>query len=168
MFNTSPVLRAGDGAAPVEIVVCIPTFRRPELLRQTLHSLAAQLTARIFAVVVAENDAAGGKACRSPRVPEDGRAARRVRDRTRRGKLQRHQRRLRHRAREISAREIFPDDRRRRSWRRRTGSSACRGADTRAPTSSADRDAEFPAGTPRRSRGIRRSSRPTPRAAPYL
>jgi GT2 family glycosyltransferase len=43
----------------VDIVVCIPSFRRAAHLRQTLASLAAQQTARRFAVVVVENDAAG-------------------------------------------------------------------------------------------------------------
>jgi GT2 family glycosyltransferase len=43
----------------IEAVVCIPTFRRPEGLTRTLASLAAQRTARRFAVVIAENDAAG-------------------------------------------------------------------------------------------------------------
>ena len=40
-----------------EIIVCIPSFRRPHHLRRTLHSLAAQRTSRRFAVVVVENDA---------------------------------------------------------------------------------------------------------------
>ena len=43
----------------VEVVVCIPSFRRPRHLRQTLQSLADQVTRRRFAVVVVENDAAG-------------------------------------------------------------------------------------------------------------
>jgi GT2 family glycosyltransferase len=42
----------------IEIVVCIPSFRRPEHLRLTLESLAAQRTSRRFAVVIVENDAA--------------------------------------------------------------------------------------------------------------
>jgi len=41
----------------IEIVVCIPCFRRPEHLRQTLQSLIDQRTARRFAVVMVENDA---------------------------------------------------------------------------------------------------------------
>lgn len=45
--------------AEIEAVVCIPTFRRPDGLARTLGSLAAQRTARRFAVVMAENDAAG-------------------------------------------------------------------------------------------------------------
>lgn len=43
----------------VEIVVCIPSFRRADHLRRTLASLAAQQTTRRFAVVIVENDAAG-------------------------------------------------------------------------------------------------------------
>src|SRR5258707_11315236 len=42
----------------IEIVVCIPSFRRPRHLRLTLASLANQRTDRRFAVVVVENDAA--------------------------------------------------------------------------------------------------------------
>ena len=42
----------------IETVVCIPSFRRPQHLRLTLESLAAQRTARRFAVVIVENDAA--------------------------------------------------------------------------------------------------------------
>ena len=46
-----------DGA--IEIVVCVPTFRRPDQLARTLDSLVAQSCRRPFAVVVVENDAAG-------------------------------------------------------------------------------------------------------------
>lgn len=42
----------------IEIVVCIPSFRRPQHLRLTLASLAAQRTGRRFAVVIVENDVA--------------------------------------------------------------------------------------------------------------
>lgn len=42
----------------IEIVVCIPSFRRPQHLRLTLESLAAQRTSRRFAVVIVENDVA--------------------------------------------------------------------------------------------------------------
>jgi GT2 family glycosyltransferase len=42
----------------IEVVVCIPSFRRPGHLRLTLDSLARQRTDRRFAVVVVENDAA--------------------------------------------------------------------------------------------------------------
>lgn len=41
----------------VEIVVCVPTFHRPDQLALTLDSLVAQDVASPFAVVVAENDA---------------------------------------------------------------------------------------------------------------
>lgn len=40
----------------IDIVVCIPSFRRPHHLRLTLDSLVQQRTARPFAVVVVEND----------------------------------------------------------------------------------------------------------------
>jgi GT2 family glycosyltransferase len=41
----------------IGIVVCIPSFRRPQHLRLTLESLASQRTERRFAVVIVENDA---------------------------------------------------------------------------------------------------------------
>jgi GT2 family glycosyltransferase len=41
----------------IGIVVCIPSFRRPQHLRRTLQSLADQRTDRRFAVVIVENDA---------------------------------------------------------------------------------------------------------------
>jgi GT2 family glycosyltransferase len=41
-----------------EAVVCVPTFRRPEMLECTLRSLAAQKTGVPFAVVVVDNDEA--------------------------------------------------------------------------------------------------------------
>src|SRR3569623_1529344 len=43
----------------VGIVVCIPCFRRPQLLRQTLDSLVNQRTPRSFAVVMVEIDVVG-------------------------------------------------------------------------------------------------------------
>jgi GT2 family glycosyltransferase len=43
----------------VEIVVCIPSFRRPQHLRRTLQSLAEQTTRRRFAIVVVDNDDVG-------------------------------------------------------------------------------------------------------------
>ncbi|MEP9396884.1 glycosyltransferase [Mesorhizobium sp. KR2-14] len=49
----SPALE-GDCA---EVVVTVPTFRRPQQLLATLDSLAAQQTTRRFAVIVMENDA---------------------------------------------------------------------------------------------------------------
>jgi GT2 family glycosyltransferase len=51
----------------IEIVVCVPCFRRPAHLRQTLQSLSRQRTERRFAVVMVENDAS---ACAS--VPVAG------------------------------------------------------------------------------------------------
>lgn len=56
----SRALAAASGAldAAARIVVCIPSFRRPQHLRKTLQSLAAQITDRRFAVVVVDNDAA--------------------------------------------------------------------------------------------------------------
>nr|WP_235977112.1 glycosyltransferase [Bradyrhizobium archetypum] len=55
-------LRALVAASPaldptIEIVVCIPCFRRPQHLRRTLESLVSQRTNRRFAVVMVENDA---------------------------------------------------------------------------------------------------------------
>jgi GT2 family glycosyltransferase len=57
--NTSRELVATSGPLDpsIEIVVCIPSFRRPQHLRLTLQSLANQRTDRRFAVVVVENDA---------------------------------------------------------------------------------------------------------------
>ena len=52
----------------IEIVVCIPCFRRPDQLRETLQSLADQRTDRRFAVVMVENDAS---ACGSVRVASE-------------------------------------------------------------------------------------------------
>src|SRR5947209_5124060 len=40
----------------IGIVVCIPTFRRPQHLQLTLESLRLQRTARRFAIVVIENE----------------------------------------------------------------------------------------------------------------
>ncbi|WP_439498299.1 glycosyltransferase family 2 protein [Bosea sp. (in: a-proteobacteria)] len=42
---------------PVEAVICIPTFRRPEWLRRTLHSVTGQHSDFGFAIVVVDNDA---------------------------------------------------------------------------------------------------------------
>jgi GT2 family glycosyltransferase len=52
----------------IRIVVCVPCFRRPKHLRQTLQSLADQRTARRFAVVMVENDAS---ACGSVSVASE-------------------------------------------------------------------------------------------------
>ena len=43
----------------VEVVVTIPTFRRPEHLLKTLQSVQNQVTRRRFAIIVMENDAEG-------------------------------------------------------------------------------------------------------------
>lgn len=40
----------------VEAVICIPTFRRPEWLRRTLHSVMGQQSDFGFAIVVVDND----------------------------------------------------------------------------------------------------------------
>ena len=45
-----------DALANVESVVCVPTFRRPDLLEATLRSLAAQRGGHDFAIVVVENE----------------------------------------------------------------------------------------------------------------
>ncbi|HEY5794543.1 MAG TPA: glycosyltransferase [Bosea sp. (in: a-proteobacteria)] len=42
--------------AGVESVVCVPTFRRPDLLEATLRSLAAQQGGHDFAIIVVENE----------------------------------------------------------------------------------------------------------------
>jgi glycosyltransferase involved in cell wall biosynthesis len=52
LVATSPSLDRSVG-----IVVCIPSFRRPQHLRLTLESLVRQRTGRRFAVVIVENDA---------------------------------------------------------------------------------------------------------------
>ena len=52
------VATSGPLDPSIGIVVCIPSFRRPQHLRLTLESLAQQRTDRRFAVVVVENDAA--------------------------------------------------------------------------------------------------------------
>ncbi|MDY8110717.1 glycosyltransferase [Fulvimarina sp. 2208YS6-2-32] len=53
---------------PIEAVIILPTFRRPDHLVRTLDSLKAQETARSFAIIVMENDdesLAGAKAARA-------------------------------------------------------------------------------------------------------
>jgi GT2 family glycosyltransferase len=42
--------------ADVESVVCVPTFKRPDMLEATLRSLAAQAGGHDFAVIVVENE----------------------------------------------------------------------------------------------------------------
>jgi glycosyltransferase involved in cell wall biosynthesis len=49
------------GAGSAEIVVVLPTFKRPDGLRAALRSLAAQRDAPPFHVIVVENHAAGGE-----------------------------------------------------------------------------------------------------------
>ncbi|WP_245504197.1 glycosyltransferase family 2 protein [Lichenihabitans psoromatis] len=56
----SMMIDASAQPAPdVLAVVCVPTFRRPAMLRDTLASLAAQRTAISFRVLVIDNDADG-------------------------------------------------------------------------------------------------------------
>jgi GT2 family glycosyltransferase len=59
MPHTSRAIAAASNALDprIGIVVCIPSFRRPQHLRRTLESLANQRTDRSFAVVIVENDA---------------------------------------------------------------------------------------------------------------
>ncbi|BDA82760.1 glycosyl transferase [Aureimonas sp. SA4125] len=57
--TVSPCLAPGGEPPPHRVVVTLPTFRRPDHLRKTLASLAAQKTTRRFAVIVMENDAEG-------------------------------------------------------------------------------------------------------------
>ena len=59
--GTSPALAVDD----VEVVVTLPTFRRPQQLLATLDSLAKQKTARSFAVIVMENDDEGNEGKRA-------------------------------------------------------------------------------------------------------
>jgi GT2 family glycosyltransferase len=60
MAHASRAVAASSASldSSIEIVVCIPSFRRPQHLRLTLESLAAQRTSRRFAVVIVENDVA--------------------------------------------------------------------------------------------------------------
>ncbi|GHC67595.1 glycosyltransferase family 2 protein [Limoniibacter endophyticus] len=53
------LLAQSPGLKPTmtEVIVILPTFRRPGHLRKTLDSLILQQTQRIFAVIVMENDA---------------------------------------------------------------------------------------------------------------
>jgi GT2 family glycosyltransferase len=58
LFASRAVVAMSPSLDPsIGIVVCIPTFRRPQHLRLTLESLAGQRTDRRFAVVIVENDA---------------------------------------------------------------------------------------------------------------
>lgn len=50
---------ARDGSGrPIEAVICIPTFRRPDWLARTIPSVAGQETPFGFAIVVIDNDSA--------------------------------------------------------------------------------------------------------------
>ncbi|QPC86780.1 glycosyltransferase [Mesorhizobium sp. NBSH29] len=53
------ILARSPGLSPaaIEVVVTLPTFRRPQQLLETLASLGAQKTGRCFAVIVMENEA---------------------------------------------------------------------------------------------------------------
>ncbi|PYE86393.1 glycosyltransferase family 2 protein [Phyllobacterium leguminum] len=65
----SPQLRCDE----IEVVVTIPTFRRPEHLLETLHSVKAQVTERRFAIIVMENEAEEREGARAARARfEDG------------------------------------------------------------------------------------------------
>ena len=55
--TVSPELSQAGQLPPHQVVVTLPTFRRPEHLLKTLASLASQKTTRRFAVIVMENDA---------------------------------------------------------------------------------------------------------------
>ncbi|MEQ9246947.1 MAG: glycosyltransferase family 2 protein, partial [Nitratireductor sp.] len=56
--SVSVVARTPSLAAQaIACVVTVPTFKRPEQLLNTLHSLASQATERPFAVIVMENEA---------------------------------------------------------------------------------------------------------------
>ncbi len=48
----------------IEVVVSLPTFRRPEHLLKTLQSVAAQETTRNYICIVMENDPEGGEGAR--------------------------------------------------------------------------------------------------------
>lgn len=52
VLTSSPDL---DGATP-EVVVTVPTYKRPDHLLKTLESLRAQITSRSYAVIVMENE----------------------------------------------------------------------------------------------------------------
>ncbi|MCO4055490.1 MAG: glycosyltransferase family 2 protein [Bosea sp.] len=77
-LNTGAVLIAtSDGLQRMNVpsVVCVPTYKRPELLRRTLGSLAAQRLERAapFAIVVVDNDGQGREGSRiAARMLADG------------------------------------------------------------------------------------------------
>ena len=150
----------------IGIVVCIPCFRRPQHLRQTLESLASQRTGRRFAVVMVENDA-----LRSESVPvateflASDKLHGSLRGRAAAGQLPRDQCRVRDGAGDIPGGGQLPDDRRRRNrLAGLAGADDIRRPRPPAPISSAGRSG--PTSTTRESAGcavIRPSRRPTPR-----
>ena len=52
---------AGDTPANVEVIVVVPTFKRPDHVITTLNSVLNQTTSRKFAIVVMDNHAEGGE-----------------------------------------------------------------------------------------------------------
>jgi len=54
---TATMANAAVSNGAVRAVVCIPTFRRPDWLERTLHSVLAQKTDFPFAILVVDNDA---------------------------------------------------------------------------------------------------------------
>lgn len=54
---TQALASASPPGSPIEAVVCIPTFRRPDMLAATLASIEAQKTDVAFSVVIVDNDA---------------------------------------------------------------------------------------------------------------
>ncbi|MGL5361591.1 MAG: glycosyltransferase family 2 protein [Bosea sp. (in: a-proteobacteria)] len=47
---------SADVLASAEIAICVPTFRRPDLLEATLRSLAVQACSRPFVIIVVDNE----------------------------------------------------------------------------------------------------------------
>ena len=63
----------GAALGPIEAVVCIPTFRRPDWLERTIASVLSQETGFGFALVIVDNDAAQAEgAARATQVLADG------------------------------------------------------------------------------------------------
>ncbi|RFC62835.1 glycosyltransferase family 2 protein [Fulvimarina endophytica] len=59
MKPTISIRHVSPATAPVEAVVILPTFKRPDHVVRSLDSLYAQTTGRRFAIIVMENDAVG-------------------------------------------------------------------------------------------------------------
>ncbi|MFJ5370906.1 glycosyltransferase family 2 protein, partial [Bosea sp. CER48] len=57
-----------EDLAHIESVVCVPTFKRPDMLEETLRSLARQQGGHDFAVIVVENE--GGERAGARRASE--------------------------------------------------------------------------------------------------